>query len=232
MRFLPALLLVCLMVASCSDDPTAPDPLAPSTIDAVLQAAGKVSTLGADQDEVTSSSEIDGEYRYYYETHDAIENLENVTCLGLNDDVIWPGSLVRGEHAYSYVYEPIIIPRAPVTLSISLEGTGSGATLSEVVGAPSLSTVRQGISNLVSRALASNVSAPAQVDWSYQQVYSASQMSLYVDADISYGVGSLSTSFDWDESSTTTKIIAKYTQVYYSVDMDTPASPAPCSVRT
>lgn len=226
MKFLPLLLLLSLTLPACSSDPAGPAPVPNGTIDQILEAAGKVAPLGVEHNVVTDSTAVDGNYRYYYEKHDALENLENITCLGLNDDVIWPGSLVRGEHAYDYVYEPIIVARAPITLSISLEGTGSGATLSEVVAAPSLSTVRQGISNLVSRALESNVSAPAQVDWSYQEVHSASQMSLFVDADISYGAGDLSASFDWNTSSATTKIVAKYTQVYYSVDMDTPASPS------
>ena len=51
-------------------------------------------------------------------------------------------------------------------------------------------------------------------------------MSLFVDADISYGAGDLSSSFNWDEAAATTKIVAKYTQVYYSIDMDTPGSPS------
>jgi hypothetical protein len=214
-----------LLPACSSDDPARPDPVPQSTIDAILAAAGSVPTLGNARDDVTTETEVVGEFRYTYEHHDAIENLENITCLGLNDDVIYPGSLVRGDLAYSYVYSPIVVPRAPITLSISLEGAGSGLDLDEVVDEPALASVRQGISNLVGRALAANVTAPAQVDFSYQQVHSASQMSLFVDADIAYGTGSLSTSFDWSTSSNSTRIMAKYTQIYYSVDMNTPASP-------
>jgi hypothetical protein len=220
------LFAVCLLLPACSsDDPVGPDPVPQTTIDAILAAAGSVPTLGDARDDITSDSEVEGDYRYTYEHHDAIENLENITCLGLNDDVIYPGSLVRGDLAYSYVYSPIVVPRAPITLSISLEGAGSGLDLDEVVDAPELASVRQGISNLVGRALATNTTAPAQVDFSYRQVHSASQMSLFVDADISYGAGDLSTSFDWNTSSSSTKIMAKYTQIYYSVDMNTPSSP-------
>ncbi len=225
MKSLFLLLPLCLLVPACSeDDPTAPapDPVPQTTLDAVLQEAGMVSPLAAERDDVTTAEEVEGDFRYIYETHDAVENLDSVTCLGLNDDVIWPGSLVRGDQAYNYVYEPIMAPRAPITLSISLEGAGVSG-LSEVVTSPMLSTVRQGIANLVTRALEGNASVPAQVDWDYQQVYSASQMSLFVDADVTYGAGSLAASFNWDESSTTNKIMAKYTQIYYSVDMDTPA---------
>jgi hypothetical protein len=222
-----ALTALCLFFAACSDDdPTGPQPVAPTMLDEILAQAGMVVPLDEERDDVTTVPREEGDYRYIDETHDAVENLENVTCLGLNDDVIWPGSLVRGDRVYEYVYEPIVVPRTPVTLSISLEGAGFGDGLAEVVTNPTLSTVRQGISNLVGRALESHVSAPAQVDFSYQQVYSASQMSLFLDADISYGAGDISTSFNWEEGSSTNKIMAKYTQVYYSIDMDTPASPS------
>lgn len=223
---IPAFLLlitVCFLLPACSNDED--DPAAPvvpgSTIDEVLTAAGTVTPLAA-RDDVSTTDEVEGDYRVTYETHDTVENVDDITCLGLNDDVIWPGSLVRGDQAYSYVYEPIIVPRAPITLSISLEGAGVSG-LSEEVTSPSLSRTRQGIANLVTRAFAENASAPAQVQWDYQQVYSASQMSLVVDADVTYGAGSLATSFDWSEESTSTKIVAKYTQIYYSIDMDTPA---------
>ena len=126
MKFLPILLVLCLVLGACSHDPAGPDPVPAATIDQILEAAGKVAPLGPEHNDVTDSTAVAGNYRYYYEKHDALENLENITCLGLNDDVIWTGSLVRGEHVYDYVYEPITIPRSPIKLSISLEGTGSG----------------------------------------------------------------------------------------------------------
>ncbi|MBK9303465.1 MAG: thiol-activated cytolysin family protein [bacterium] len=36
----------------------------------------------------------------------------------------------------------------------------------------------------------------------------------------------MSTAFNWDEGSTTNKIMAKYMQIYYTIDMDTPSSPS------
>jgi hypothetical protein len=160
------LFAVCLLLPACSsDDPAGPDPVPQSTIDAILESAGSLPTLGDARDDITSTARSTATIAHL-QHHDAIENLENITCLGLNDDVIYPGSLVRGDLAYSYVYSPIVVPRAPITLSISLEGAGSGLDLDEVVDAPELASVRQGISNLVGRALATNTSAPAQVDFS------------------------------------------------------------------
>lgn len=221
------ILLFCLLIvpACSSDDPLAPTGLTGNDFDAVMDAAGKVVPPETERHDITTNEEVRDGNRYTYEMHDAVENLENVVYLGLNDDVIWPGNMVKGSEAQSYVYIPISAPRAPVTLSISLEGTGFSGSLSEEVTDPRLSTVRQGISTLVGRALDQHVSVPAQVDWSYEEVHSSSQMSMYVGADIGYGLGSLETAFDWNQQHSSTRIMAKYTQVYFSIDMDTPSDP-------
>ena len=218
---------LCLLVvpACSSDDPVGPIGATGGDLDAVLTAAGKVVPPEEERDDITKTEEVRDGARYISETHDAVEHLDSVVYLGLNDDVIWPGSMVRGDQAQSYTYVPISAPRAPITLSISLEGTGLTGSLSEEVADPTLSKVRQGISALVGRALDQEVSVPAQVDWDYKEVLSASQASTFVGADISYGAGSLETAFNWAEQTSKTRIMAKYTQVYYSIDMDTPSSP-------
>lgn len=225
---IPAILLTtAVLLAACSgDDPAGPTILPDDDFDRVMAAAGLVEPLGEEHDTVVETTEEEENgFRYTYEVHDALENLESVAYLGLNDDIVWPGNLVRGEHAHQFVYEPISAPRAPFTMSISLESSSIGGDLSQTVASPSLSSVRQGISDLVARVFTEETYVPAQVDFDYQQVYSRSQMNLFVGVDVSYGAGSLESAFSWDENSETTKIMAKYQQVYYSIDLDTPAGP-------
>ena len=151
---------LCLLVvpACSSDDPVGPIGATGGDLDAVLTAAGKVVPPEEERDDITKTEEVRDGARYISETHDAVEHLDSVVYLGLNDDVIWPGSMVRGDQAQSYTYVPISAPRAPITLSISLEGTGLTGSLSEEVADPTLSKVRQGISALVGRALDQEVS--------------------------------------------------------------------------
>jgi len=214
-------------MASCSSEDNLAAPVDHSDdLAQLLTEAGMVVPLGDEHDTVvdTSTEEEDG-FRYTYEVHDALENMESVVYLGMNDDIVWPGNMVRGDHAHQFVYEPITAPRGPLTMSISMESAAVGGDLSEVVQNPSLSTVRQGINNLVTRVFDENTHVPAQVDFSYQQVYSCSQMNMFVGVDVSYGAGDLESSFNWDQHEETTKIVAKYQQVYYSIDLDTPAAP-------
>ncbi len=214
-----------LGLVACSDNPTVPEDHSDKLASLLIE-AGRVVPLGDEHDTVVeTTTEEDNGFRYTYEVHDALENLESVVYLGLNDDIIWPGNMVRGDQAHQFVYEPITAPRAPFTMSISMESSAIGGDLSEVVQDPRLSTVRQGINNLVDRVFEENTHVPAQIDFSYQQVYSSSQMNIFVGVDVSYGAGELQSSFNWDDYEETTKIVAKYQQVYYSIDLDTPAAP-------
>jgi hypothetical protein len=216
-----AIMLASLLVLyGCSDPDREQD-----ILDAIEE-AGMVVPLGPNSDVVTASeTKVEGDYEKIYEQHDALANLENVAYFGLNDDLVWPGALVKGTHAHDFVFEPIAIPRGPITMSVSLEGSGSTGPLSIVVDDPKLSTVRDGISQLLAGAMTPGTHVPARVDYREQQVSNQSHMSLFVGADVSYGAGSLATRFDWNSTTRRNKVMVKYTQIYYTVDLDTPESP-------
>jgi hypothetical protein len=211
------------VLTGCQEDELPGDDPA---FDEVLMAAGKTEPIAPDKDEVTEVEKdtLNG-HVYTYEKHDIVDNVESIVYLGLNDDIIWPGNLVKGEKANDFVYEPIVLLRAPITFSISLESSSVGESLSQTVDEPKLSTVRQGISDLLKKAVTSDTKVPAKVDFTYQEMHSESQMNLFVGADINYGAGSLKSKFDWESSTKKTRIMAKYTQIYYSIDVDPPASP-------
>lgn len=226
-KFKPLIcLLGILLFATCRKE----DPeilVNPADLMELLALADKTEPLGDQKDEILETwTEDSGGYRYTYEKHDVIENLENVTYLGLNDDVIWPGSLVKGNRVHDFVYEPISVGRAPVTLSLNLESSSTGSSLYHEVAGPKLSTIRQGISDLLKKAIVADTKVPAKADFRVQQVFSQSQMNLAIGTDLSYAGASFSSQFNWDEGNTSTKIMARYWQLYYSVDIDIPQTPA------
>ena len=221
-----------LILSGCSSSdskpPVAPTPPTPTEIGQVIEQAGALQPLGADKDEITNTQTRDeGAFRYVTESHDAAKNVQEITYLGLNDDVIWTGNLIKGAKVHQFVYEPVVgVARNPVTLSINLEGSGSGASITQVVNDPKLSTVRQGISDLLGKAIQAGTSYAARAQFDKTQVYSESQLNLVVGADLKYGAGSLNTKFDWASTTHKNKIIAKYQQIYYTIDMDTPTTPS------
>lgn len=229
--FLLSLLTVTvLLFTACGEGvlPTTFTPEEEAEIKIIVSGAGKVVPLDDEKDQITGTeTEEKDDYRYTYEKHDVVDNIDSIVYLGLNDDVIWPGSLVKGAQAHDFVYVPISVDRAPVTLSISLEGSPStGASITHTVDDPKLSTIRQGISDLLKDAITEDTHVPAKVDFKYSQVYSESQMNLFVGVDVSYGLGSLDTRFNWDSTTKQNKIMASYKQIYYSIDIDTPKIPA------
>ncbi len=170
---------------------------------------------------------VEGDFRYINVKHDDTNNIDTVLHLGLNDDLIWPGSLIQGSQVNDFVYIPITLPRAPIKISISAEGSSAtGASISGTVPAPSLSALRQGIANVLKRAIGPATKLPARVDFTKEEVFSESDMNAKFGAAVSYGAGNLQTDFSWDSQKQMTRLIAKYTQVYFTVDVDTPASPA------
>lgn len=225
--FLLALALI--LVAGCSkkSNSVAPQLLDPADVNEAIEQAGKLQPLGPDKDVITSTQETsDGNFRYVTESHDASKNIQEITYLGLNDDVIWAGNLIKGAKVHQFVYEPVVgVARNPVTLSINLENSGSGMTIHKTVNDPKLSTVRQAINDLLNQAITSGTTYAARAEFDRKQVYSESQLNLVVGADLKYGAGSLNTKFDWASTTKKNKIIAKYQQFYYTIDMDTPTSP-------
>jgi hypothetical protein len=221
-RLIPVAGVLALFGLACGDDVT---DVEGDTLEEVLAAAGRVEVLAPASHTITQDSVVDeGDYRVTYEKHDVVDNIESIVYLGLNDDIVWPGNLVKGDKAHDFVYEPIAVPRGPITLSLSLETATTGPSITRSVADPRLSTVRQGISDLLRDAVTGGTTVPARVEFSYEQVFNESHLELAVGADISYGAGSLDTRFDWNSTTKKTKIVAKYRQVYFTVDMDTPAS--------
>jgi len=238
--------LTILLLVSCSNsqpaspripltEPNQTTPSLPtpdySAIKKIVVDAGRVEPLADHDDDVKTTlptaESNDGTTRYTYEKHDVVDNIDSIAYLGLNDDIIWPGSLVRGDKAQNFVYEPIAVDRAPITLSISLEGSSAtGRSITQQVDNPKLSTIRQGISDLLKKSITTDTRVPANVKFDREEVYNESQMNLFVGADISYGMGNLSTRFDWNSTTKKHKIIARYRQIYYSIDVDPPLNPA------
>jgi hypothetical protein len=126
-----------------------------------------------------------------------------------------------------------MVKRAPLTISMSIEGTpGLNTTITEVVAEPSLSNMRQGIANLLSRIFTLNqrerpeVMFAANAEFSIEEVHSEEQMNARLGLAVSYGGGSLNTDFEWGSTQKFSRLIATYKQIYFTVSIDTPHQPA------
>ncbi|MEX0291650.1 MAG: thiol-activated cytolysin family protein [Flavobacteriaceae bacterium] len=161
--------------------------------------------------------------------YDLASNFDDVAILRPTSGVIYPGALVVGNAGMlDGAPDPLALGRAPMTLRIDLPGMGENGNI--VVEEPSNSKVQSGIDGALEwwNANAYQDGYVNAANSSYQATtsYSSKQMSLDVGLNVEWANGSIASQFEY-ESSTTKRVAAMvYKQVFYTVTMDTPSSPA------
>jgi thiol-activated cytolysin len=167
----------------------------------------------------STTEEKDTEYIYKIDYYTVAAGYDEQIVLNPQTDVIYPGALIKGESILDGSYVPIPAKRRPITISTSL--TGSDKVHMEVAD-PKLSTIRTAINSLMSQTY--NV-PPANMGFTIEQAYSESQLNLSLRASYK-GVVNVSAGFDYGNKKIKTRLIAKFIQSYYTIDMDLPSSPA------
>ena len=197
---------------------------------AIVEAAGRPEPAEPyhTKTKLPSTKSPDGEIRYVNETHDESVLNTEITHIGLNDAVIFPGALIKGNKVNDFVYPPITLPRAPMSISISAEGSvNTGQAITQVVRDPQkLSNSRQAIADMLKTAIGPDTRLAALAEFEKTEVHSDEQMLMAIGADVKYGVGSIKSDFSWNQSENLHHVVVKYRQVYFTVDVDTPQSPA------
>ena len=96
-----------------------------------------------------AASFLDGaQFASAYNYYEQAKEYDNQLLYTENDEVFYPGALVKAQSAVDGSYKPIAAPRKPITISVSLTGSKPSITIEK----PSLSTVRTGISELLNRS--------------------------------------------------------------------------------
>ena len=149
---------------------------------------------------------------------------DRIVAYVANSESMWPGALLRGDSLYSGAFTQVVADRAPLTISVSLENLG-GARSAELAE-PSLSSFREAIGDILSAEVTGDT--PANIFSEIEQVHSEEQLALAMGAGVS-AIGlpaQIQTSFNFSDQQTRSRYLVKYTQAYYTVDIDQPASPS------
>ena len=138
-------------------------------------------------------------------------------------DVLWPGSMLRGDSVYSGRLTPIVLARAPLTFSVSLESLGGG-NHAATMQAPSLSAYRDEIGKLLSQQLSG--STPARISAEVEEISSEEQLSVALGAAVNAPlVATVKGGFNFNDNTKRSRYMVKFFQLYYTVDVDPPALP-------
>lgn len=143
-------------------------------------------------------------------------------ALDPTSDVIWVGALIDAETIPTGQYTPITAKRAPITISISLEHIDGNK--SKKVVDPKLSTIREAIGEMLAQETTG--ATPAKITFMVEDVHSEEQLKIAVGSSYSDGFGSVKGQFDFSDEEIQTRLLVKFMQVYYTVDVDIPEKPS------
>lgn len=149
---------------------------------------------------------------------------DHVVAYAANSESMWPGSIIRGDSIYSGQFTPIGFDRAPLTFSVSLENL-AGAK-SATMASPSLSSYRDALSTVLDAEITG--STPANIFAEIEEVHSDEQLTLALGASASWlgSVASISSNFHFADQKVKSRYVVRYTQGYYTVDVDSPSRPS------
>jgi len=149
---------------------------------------------------------------------------DRVVAYAANSDSMWPGAMVAGESVQNGLFTQVVLDRAPLAFSVSLENIAGPR--SGVMEHPSLSAFREQIGGIL--AADTTGATPANIYSEIEEVHSQEQLSLALGASASWlgSAASIAASFDWQDTQVRSRYLVRFTQAYYTIDIDQPGVPS------
>ncbi len=196
----------------------------------VQDTGGAASERTLNDENTTNSGPNQGKlFECRTEDYSLESNFDDVAILRPTNGVIFPGALIVGNQGMlDGAPDPLSIGRSAATLRLDLPGIGAQGTI--VVDDPSSnSAVQTGIDDALEwwNANAYQEGYVNAANSSYQATtsYSSKQFSLDVGLNVEWATGSLASQFDYESTTERRYAGLVFKQVFYTVTMDTPASP-------
>ena len=167
-----------------------------------------------------AAEDPEGEYVCTTQRFSETGQFDKIVAYAANSESLWPGAIVGGDSVVSGLFRQEVLPRAPLTISIGLENLAGSK--SATMKSPSLSASREAVGKILSSELSG--STPAMIDFQMEQVHSAEQLSLALDASVDWGTGEVEVGFDFNKQEVKSRYLVKYVQSYYTLDVDEPVS--------
>jgi len=171
-----------------------------------------------------SAAATEGDYSCTTQNLKETRQYDRIVAYAANSDSMYPGAIIGADSVMTGLFTQMALPRAPETISVSLENLGG--TKQATVADPSLSSYRDALSSILDAEITG--STPANLYSEIEEVHSENQLNMALGVQASWGLGvaSLKSSFDWAKQDVRSRYVVRYTQAYYTVDLDAPASPS------
>jgi len=176
------------------------------------------------QQGATSTASRDGDYSCTTENLKETRQYDRIVAYAANSDSLWPGAILSADSVVSGLFTQQVLPRAPATISVSLENLSGSKKAT--IESPTLSTYRDALASVLQGEITG--ATPANIYSEIEEVHSEQQlnMALGVQASWNLGIASLKSSFNFANNQVRSRYVVRYTQAYYTVDLDAPQSPS------
>lgn len=166
----------------------------------------------------------DGDYSCTTQDLAETRQFDKIVAFAANSETLWPGAMVRGDSLYTGLFTQIVTDRAPLTFSMSLENLAGRK--SATLDSPSLSAFREAMGRILDSEVTG--ATPANISSEIEKVASSSQLTLALGANVSWpgDVAKVSASFHFDDQTVKSRYVVKFTQAYYTVDVNQPRDAA------
>jgi len=171
-----------------------------------------------------SAPQDDGTYSCSTQSFKETRQFDKIVAFVTNSESLWPGALVAGDSLYEGLFTQVVLPRRPINMSVSLENL-DGAK-SDLLEEPSLSSFREAVTEILAAKVTG--ATPANIYSEIEQVHSDKQLSLALGAELSWlnSAASIKSSFDFSQRNVRSRYLVRYTQAYYTADIDQPGKPS------
>jgi thiol-activated cytolysin len=214
--------LIATLLGGCSTELVEPEG---NAIDAYITSLPYLPVESAAVTEGNRSAEArEGDYQCTTQNLQETRQFDRIVAYAANSDSLYPGALVSADSVLTGLFTQVVLPRSPATISVSLENLGGGKTA--VVQEPSLSAYRDALAGILDAEITG--STPANLYSEIEEVHSEQQLDMALGVQASWGLGlaSLKTSFDFSKQDVRSRYVVRYTQAYYTVDLDAPGAPS------
>lgn len=212
----------------CGGELDAEGPVMPAAddraaIDEYIRGLGTLPVADEQVEEGTATAAVqEGDYSCSRQNFRETRQYDKLVAYAANSESLWPGAIVAGDSIYEGLFTPIVMDRAPLSFSVSLENL-SGAK-SATMDKPSLSEFREALGWILSSEVTG--ATPANLYAEIEEVHSKEQLAVALGADVDWLTGSVATSFQFGEENVKSRFLVKYVQSYYTVDVDPPRRPS------
>lgn len=173
---------------------------------------------------------VNGKYAACKEvTYSLDKNFDGISVLRPTNGVIWPGALVfANNELLKGTPVPITLERAPMKLRLDLPGMGSNGTIE--VEKPNNSDVQTSIDEALewwnANAYQEGYTHPSLSHYETSESFSSQQLAMDVGLNAEWATSAVESQFSYASNTQKRVAVMVFKQVFYTITMDTPGSPA------